>query len=48
VAVFTYVVPMLTTVAGLQPGWVSVALLGYGLGTIVGNGRLSSRRSAGT
>jgi MFS transporter, DHA1 family, inner membrane transport protein len=37
VAVFTYVVPMLTTVAGLQPGWVSVALLGYGLGTIAGN-----------
>jgi DHA1 family inner membrane transport protein len=37
VAVFTYVVPMLSTVAGLSPGWVSVALLGYGLGTIGGN-----------
>ncbi|MDT7576192.1 MAG: transporter, family, inner rane transport protein [Pseudonocardiales bacterium] len=37
VAVFTYVVPLLSTVVGLQPGWVSVALLGYGLGTIAGN-----------
>jgi len=37
VAVFTYVVPMLSTVAGFSPTWVSVALLGYGLGTIAGN-----------
>ncbi len=37
VAVFTYVAPMLTTVSGLSPGWVSVALVGYGLGTAAGN-----------
>lgn len=37
VAVFTYVVPVLQSVAGFTPGWVSVALLGYGLGTIAGN-----------
>ncbi len=37
VAVFTYVAPMLTTVSGLSPGWVSVALVGYGLGTVAGN-----------
>jgi DHA1 family inner membrane transport protein len=37
VAVFTYVVPILSTVAGFSPTWVSVALLGYGLGTIAGN-----------
>ncbi|WP_431882732.1 MFS transporter [Micromonospora gifhornensis] len=37
VAAFTYVAPMLRTVTGLSPGWVSVGLVGYGLGTIVGN-----------
>lgn len=37
VAAFTYVVPMLTSISGFSPGWVSVALLGYGLGTIAGN-----------
>jgi DHA1 family inner membrane transport protein len=37
VAVFTYVAPMLSAVAGLSPGWVSVALVGYGLGTVAGN-----------
>ena len=37
VAVFTYVAPMLSTVAGFSPGWVSVALVGYGLGTVAGN-----------
>ena len=37
VAVFTYVAPMLTTVSGFGPGWVSVALVGYGLGTVAGN-----------
>ena len=28
---------MLSTVAGFSPGWVSVALVGYGLGTVAGN-----------
>src|SRR5207344_1082200 len=28
VAVFTYVAPMLTSITGLSPGWVSVALVG--------------------
>jgi DHA1 family inner membrane transport protein len=37
VAVFTYVTPMLQTVSGFSPGWVSMALIGYGLGTIAGN-----------
>ena len=37
VAVFTYVAPMLSTVLGFSPGWVSVALVGYGLGTVAGN-----------
>jgi len=37
VAVFTYVAPMLTTVSGFSPGWVSIALDGYGLGTVAGN-----------
>jgi DHA1 family inner membrane transport protein len=37
VAVFTYVAPMLRSVSGFSPGWVSVALIGYGLGTIAGN-----------
>lgn len=37
VAVFTYVAPMLAGITGLSPGWVSVALVGYGLGTIAGN-----------
>jgi len=37
VAVFTYVAPMLQTVSGFSPGWVSGALVGYGLGTIAGN-----------
>lgn len=37
VAVFTYVAPMLSTVSGFSPGWVSVALVGYGLGTVAGN-----------
>jgi MFS transporter, DHA1 family, inner membrane transport protein len=37
VAVFTYAAPMLRTVTGLSPGWVTVALAGYGLGTIAGN-----------
>jgi DHA1 family inner membrane transport protein len=37
VAVFTYVAPMLRSVSGFSPGWVSMALVGYGLGTIAGN-----------
>ncbi|NGM13218.1 MFS transporter [Verrucosispora sp. CWR15] len=37
VAAFTYVAPMLRTVTGLSPGWVSVGLVLYGLGTIAGN-----------
>ncbi|MEG3635068.1 MFS transporter [Micromonospora palythoicola] len=37
VAAFTYVAPMLRTVTDLSPGWVSVGLVGYGLGTIAGN-----------
>lgn len=37
-AVFTYVAPMLSDVAGLSPRWVSAALLIYGLGTLLGNG----------
>ncbi len=37
VAVFTYVAPMLRDVSGFSPGWVTVALIGYGLGTIAGN-----------
>jgi DHA1 family inner membrane transport protein len=37
VAVFTYVAPMLREVTGLGAGWVSVALVGYGLGTVAGN-----------
>jgi len=37
VAVFTYVTPMLRTVSGFSSSWVSVALVGYGLGTIAGN-----------
>jgi DHA1 family inner membrane transport protein len=37
VAVFTYVASMLRSVSGFSPGWVSVALVGYGLGTIAGN-----------
>ncbi|BCJ62324.1 MFS transporter [Micromonospora endophytica] len=37
VAAFTYVAPMLRDVTGLSPGWVSIGLVGYGLGTIAGN-----------
>ena len=37
-AVFTYVAPMLSDVAGLSPRWVSAALLIYGVGTLLGNG----------
>jgi len=37
VAVFTYVAALLSTVAGFSHGWVSVALVGYGLGTVAGN-----------
>ena len=37
VAVFTYITPMLRSVSGFSPSWVSVALAGYGLGTIAGN-----------
>jgi DHA1 family inner membrane transport protein len=37
VAVFTYVTPMLRTVPGAGPLWVSLALVGYGLGTVAGN-----------
>jgi DHA1 family inner membrane transport protein len=36
-AVFTYVAPMLSDVTGLSPHWVSIALLIYGVGTLVGN-----------
>jgi DHA1 family inner membrane transport protein len=36
-AVFTYVAPMLSDVTGLSPRWVSVALLIYGVGTLLGN-----------
>jgi DHA1 family inner membrane transport protein len=36
VAAFTYVAPMLGDVAGLSPGWVSAALVVYGLGTVTG------------
>jgi DHA1 family inner membrane transport protein len=37
VAAFTYVAPMLREVAGLSSGWVSAALVIYGLGTVAGN-----------
>jgi len=37
VAAFTYVAPMLREVTGLSAGWVSVALVVYGVGTIAGN-----------
>src|SRR3954470_11327012 len=37
VAVFTYVTPMLRTVPGAGPLWVSLALVGHGLGTVAGN-----------
>jgi DHA1 family inner membrane transport protein len=37
VAAFTYVAPMLREVTGLSPGWVSLALVVYGAGTIAGN-----------
>jgi DHA1 family inner membrane transport protein len=37
VTVFTYVAPMLRSVSGFSPGWISVALVGYGLGTVAGN-----------
>jgi DHA1 family inner membrane transport protein len=37
VTVFTYVAPMLRSVSGFSPNWVSVALVGYGLGTVAGN-----------
>ncbi|GAB1691630.1 MFS transporter [Krasilnikovia sp. M28-CT-15] len=49
VAVFTYVAPMLRTVSGFSPGWVSAALVGYGLGTVAGNllaGRVPPARIA--
>jgi len=36
-AVFTYVAPMLSDVTGLSPRWVSIALLIYGVGTLLGN-----------
>ena len=36
VAAFTYVAPMLRDVAGLGAGWVSAALVLYGLGTVAG------------
>lgn len=37
VGAFTYVTPMLRELAGLRAGWVSAALVIYGLGTIAGN-----------
>ncbi len=37
VAAFTYVAPMLADVTGLSPGWVSAALIVYGLGTVAGS-----------
>ena len=37
VAAFTYVAPMLREVTRLSAGWVSVALVVYGAGTIVSN-----------
>jgi DHA1 family inner membrane transport protein len=37
VTVFTYVAPILRSVSGFSPDWVSVALVGYGLGTVGGN-----------
>jgi MFS transporter, DHA1 family, inner membrane transport protein len=36
-AVFTYVAPMLSDVTRLSPRWVSIALLVYGAGTLLGN-----------
>jgi DHA1 family inner membrane transport protein len=36
-AVFTYVAPMLSDVTGLSPRWVSIALLTYGVGTVLGS-----------
>ncbi|WP_341720969.1 MFS transporter [Micromonospora sp. FIMYZ51] len=47
VAAFTYVAPMLRSVTGLSPGWVSIGLVGYGLGTIAGN-LLAGRVRPGT
>lgn len=49
VAVFTYVTPMLQTIPGFGPVWVSVALVGYGVGTVAGNllaGRVRADRVA--
>jgi DHA1 family inner membrane transport protein len=36
VAVFTYIAPMLRSVSGFGPGLISVALAGYGVGTVAG------------
>jgi DHA1 family inner membrane transport protein len=36
VAAFTYVAPMLRDVTGLSAGWVSAALVLYGIGTVAG------------
>ena len=49
VAVFTYVTPMLQAIPGFGPVWVSVALVGYGVGTVAGNllaGRVRADRVA--
>lgn len=47
-AVYSYVAPMVTEVAGLGEGWVSVALVSIGLGMTIGNlvgGRLADSGS---
>ena len=49
VTVFTYVTPMLQAIPGFGPVWVSVALVGYGVGTVAGNllaGRVRADRVA--
>jgi MFS transporter, DHA1 family, chloramphenicol resistance protein len=46
VGVLSYVTPLLTEVSGVDPGWVPVVLLGFGVGSLAGiiaGGRLADR-----
>ncbi|MFP3813912.1 Cmx/CmrA family chloramphenicol efflux MFS transporter, partial [Bacillus sp. SIMBA_005] len=45
-AAFTFLAPVVTDIAGLDAGWVSVALVLFGIGSFLGvtiAGRLSDR-----
>jgi len=47
-AAFTFLAPVVTEIAGMTDGWVSVALVMFGIGSFLGvtiAGRLSDRRS---